>query len=99
LFVKRNTAYQISIDAGVTSYVFEPRHRIRVEISSSNFPRFDRSLNTIKPNADVTKMSKARQTIYHEKGYPSAIILPIISGRERSSRPCSTAYRVIMAFV
>lgn len=88
LFVKRNTAYQISIDAGVTSYVFESRHRIRVEISSSNFPRFDRSLNTFKPNADGTKMSKARQTVFHEKGYPSAILLPIIpeaASRERKA--------------
>ncbi len=80
-FVKRNTAYQISIDAGVTSYVFEQRHRIRVEVSSSNFPAFDRSLNSFGPNADNTRMNKARQTVFHEKGYPSAIILPVITAR------------------
>ncbi len=78
VFVKRNTAYQISVDCGVTSYVFAPGHRIRVEISSSNFPRFDRSLNSLRPNSDETRLTKAHQTMYHEKGYPSAIILPIV---------------------
>lgn len=78
VFVKRNEAYQISVDTGVTSYVFAPGHRIRVEISSSNFPRFDRNLNSAGLNADQTKMNKAKQIVYHEKGYPSAIILPVI---------------------
>ncbi|MBV8833665.1 MAG: CocE/NonD family hydrolase [Acidobacteriaceae bacterium] len=78
VFVKRNTAYQISVDAGVTSYVFAPGHRIRLEVSSSNFPRFDRSLNTIRPNGEESKLTKARQTVLHEKGYPSAVVLPII---------------------
>ena len=78
VFVKRNTAYEISIDAGVTSYVFATGHRIRLEVSSSNFPRFDRSLNSVRPNADEMKIGKARQTVFHEHGYPSAIILPII---------------------
>ena len=78
VFVKRDTAYQISVDAGVTSYVFAPGHRIRLEVSSSNFPRFDRNLNTPALFADETKTVKAKQTIYHEKGYQSAIILPVI---------------------
>jgi len=79
VFVKRNQAYQISIDTGVTSYVFGVRHRIRLEVSSSNFPRFDRSLNSTGPNANQTKLTKARQTVLHEKGYPSAVILPVIA--------------------
>jgi hypothetical protein len=78
VFVKRNEAYQISVDTGVTSYVFAPGHRIRVEISSSNFPRFDRNLNSAGANSDQTKINKAKQVVYHEKGYPSAIILPVI---------------------
>ena len=78
MFVKRNQAYQISIDTGVTSYVFGARHRIRLEVSSSNFPRFDRNLNSTGPNAMQTKPLKARQTVLHEKGYPSAVILPVI---------------------
>ncbi|MBV8866208.1 MAG: CocE/NonD family hydrolase, partial [Acidobacteriaceae bacterium] len=62
VFVKRNQVYQISVDAGITSYVFSSGHRIRLEISSSNFPRFDRSLNSGGLNADITKTAKAKQT-------------------------------------
>lgn len=78
IFVKQNQAYQISVDAGVTSHVFASGHRIRLEVSSSNFPRFDRNMNTTAPNGEQTKPIKARQTLFHEKGYPSAIILPVI---------------------
>ncbi len=78
VFIKRNETYQITVDAGVTSYVFEAGHRLRLEISSSNFPRFDRNLNSAGPNADGTKIIKAKQTIYHDRRYPSAVILPVI---------------------
>ena len=78
VFVRRNTKYQINVDAGVTSYVFAAGHKIRLEVSSSNFPRFDRNLNSTRPNAVETKLLKAHQTIFHEKRYPSAVILPII---------------------
>ncbi|HMF74888.1 MAG TPA: CocE/NonD family hydrolase [Bryobacteraceae bacterium] len=78
VFVKRNQVYQVSVDCGVTSYVFSAGHRIRLEVSSSNFPRFDRSLNSTGSNADQTKPTKAKQTVFHEKGYPSAVILPVI---------------------
>jgi uncharacterized protein len=78
VFVKRNTAYQVSVDTGVTSYVFGVGHRIRLEVSSSNFPRFDRSLNSLRPNGEESKLTKAAQTLYHEQGYPSAVILPVI---------------------
>jgi putative CocE/NonD family hydrolase len=84
VLVKRNEAYQISVDTGVTSYVFAPGHRIRVEVSSSNFPRFDRNLNSAGFNADQTKMIKAKQVVYHEKGYPSAIILPVIPREKKN---------------
>jgi uncharacterized protein len=77
-FVKRNQPYQVFIEAGVTSYVFLPGHRIRLEVSSSNFPRFDRNLNTMQPVADAIKAIKANQTVFHERKYPSALILPVI---------------------
>lgn len=94
VFVKRNETYQISIDAGVTSYVFLPGHRVRLELSSSNFPKFDRNLNSFRLNADEIKITKARQAVYHEKGYPSAVVLPIIPKaglRERFARLNPTA--------
>jgi uncharacterized protein len=84
VFVKHNTPYQVHIDAGVTSWVFAPGHRIRLEISSSNFPRFDRNLNSSRPNADETRATRALQTVYHERKYPSVLVLPVIP-RVRSS--------------
>ncbi len=89
VFVKRDSVYQITVDAGVTSYVFKPGHQIRLEVSSSNFPRFDRNLNTTRPNADEVKLTKARQTLYHRSGYPSALILPVIpsAGGEPRGEP------------
>jgi putative CocE/NonD family hydrolase len=81
VFVKRNTAYQINIDAGVTSYVFSRGHRLRLEVSSSNFPKYDRSLNSTGPNADQRKIVKARQSVFHDSRYSSAVVLPVIPGR------------------
>jgi len=70
--------YEYDIDLWATSNTFLPGHRIRVEISSSNFPRFDRNLNTGEDPATGTRMQKAQQTIYHSAKYPSHIVLPII---------------------
>jgi putative CocE/NonD family hydrolase len=70
--------YPLTIDAGVTSNVFLAGHRIRVEISSSNFPRFDRNPNTGRPIADETQQKKAQQTVYHERAYPSHVLLPVV---------------------
>jgi uncharacterized protein len=70
--------YAYNIDLWATSNVFLPGHRIRLEISSSNFPRFDRNLNTGEDPATGTRMEKARQIIYHSATYPSHIVLPVI---------------------
>ena len=69
---------RFTIDLWATSHVFLPGHRIRVEISSSNFPRFDRNLNTGEDQATSTRSEPARQTIFHDSRYPSHILLPII---------------------
>ncbi len=70
--------YEYSIDLWATSNVFLEGHQIRVEISSSNFPRFDRNLNTGNFFSRDTSMIKAEQVIYHSPEYPSHIILPVI---------------------
>ena len=70
------------IDLWVTSNAFLPGHKIRVEISSSNFPRFDRNLNTGEPFGTGTKWIKATQTIYHDKEHPSHVLLPVIPRSE-----------------
>jgi uncharacterized protein len=70
--------YRMTIDVGVTSNVFRAGHRIRVEISSSNFPRFDRNPNTGSPAADDREMRKATQTVYHDHDRHSYLLLPVI---------------------
>jgi putative CocE/NonD family hydrolase len=70
--------YRMTIDAGVTSNVFRAGHRIRVEISSSNFPRFDRNPNTGALPADSREMRKATQTVYHDHDRHSYLLLPVI---------------------
>ena len=67
--------YRITIDAGVTGNVFLKGHRIRLEVSSSNFPRFDRNPNTGGRIADETRLLRATQTIYHDREHPSQLIL------------------------
>jgi putative CocE/NonD family hydrolase len=73
-----NRVYEYQIDLGVTGNVFRKGHSLRVEISSSNFPRFDRNLNTGEPLGAGAQMRQARQTVYHERAYPSHIVLPVI---------------------
>jgi putative CocE/NonD family hydrolase len=70
--------YRIAIDLGVTSHAFLPGHRIRLDISSSSFPRFDRNLNTGEPIAHATEMRVAHQTVHHSAGHPSSVVLPIV---------------------
>lgn len=76
--IQPGKVYQYNINLWATSNVFKAGHQIRVEISSSNFPMFDRNLNTDIIPALGTKYIKAEQTIYHSKEYPSCIILPVI---------------------
>lgn len=76
--IKPGEINQYTIDLWATSNVFKAGHRIRVYISSSNFPRFNRNLNTGEKTFGGTKMNKAQQKIYHDAEHPSSIILPII---------------------
>ena len=70
--------YKYNVDLWATGNVFKVGHRIRLYISSSNFPRFNRNLNTGEPIDKSSRSLVAHQTIYHEKQYSSALILPII---------------------
>jgi uncharacterized protein len=69
---------RFTIDLWATSHVFLPGHRIRLEIASSNFPRFDRNLNTGEDQATGTRRHTARQTVFHDSRYPSQIMLPVV---------------------
>src|SRR3569623_89255 len=62
--------YDYTIDLFATSYVIEPGHKLRLEVSSSDFPRFDRNLNTGEDPATGTEMAVAKQTVFHSARYP-----------------------------
>jgi uncharacterized protein len=70
--------YEYTIDMWATSHVFLPGHKIRLELSSSDFPRFDRNLNTGDDTGKSTRMEMAQQTILHSAQYPSHLVLPVI---------------------
>jgi len=70
--------YRVTVDLWATSNMFLAGHKLRLEVSSSNFPRFDRNLNTGEEQARATRMVKATNVIYHDKAHPSALILPIV---------------------
>ncbi len=72
------SVYPIRINVHATSNFFGPGHRIRVEIASSNFPRFDRNLNTGGANSLDTTMVIARNVIHHSARYPSHLLLPVV---------------------
>jgi putative CocE/NonD family hydrolase len=70
--------YPLNIDLWATSNVFCTGHRLRLELSSSNFPRFDRNLNTGQSAAISAKYITATNTILHDAAHPSALVLPIV---------------------
>lgn len=76
--IKPGHVYEYEIDLWSTSHVLRPGHRLRLEISSSNFPRFDRNPNTGAPLGQDSRLAVANQTVYHSAAHPSHILLPII---------------------
>lgn len=70
--------YRIVIEAGPTSAVFRKGHSVRLEISSSNFPRFARNPNTGRSIAEEHEVRRARQTVYHDRRHPSHLLLPVM---------------------
>ena len=73
--------YQFKIDLWATSNVFRKGHILRLELSSSNFPRFDRNLNTGLEGNRAQEFNSATNMIYHDDKHPSALILPIVPTR------------------
>ena len=64
--------YKFTLQPMTTSNYFDAGHRIRIEVSSSNFPRFDRNMNTGGKNYDETKGVVAHNAVHHSRQYPSA---------------------------
>ena len=71
---------EITIEPQATSNRFVAGHRIRLDVSSSNFPRFDVNPNTGEPPAQHSRMLTAEQTIFHDATRPSHVVLPVIAG-------------------
>ena len=80
--IEPGKVYQYTISLWETSMVFRAGHRIRLEVSSSNFPRYARNLNTGRPLGTSAEMKKARQVIYHDAEHPSHLVLPVIPSVE-----------------
>jgi putative CocE/NonD family hydrolase len=82
-----NQVYEFYIDLWSTSQVFQKGHRIRLEVSSSNFPKYDRNPNTGHKFGEDAELVVAHQTIYHDAAHPSHLILPVIPA---GSKPCES---------
>jgi predicted acyl esterase len=80
--------YKLSVDMWATSNVFKKGHVLRLEVSSSNFPRFDRNLNTgatrylmTSGTASGAQYVSATNVVLHDAEHPSALILPVVTAK------------------
>ena len=78
VFMEKGKVYEVNLTPMSTSNYFEKGHRIRIEVSSSNFPRFDRNMNTGGNNYDETEGVIATNKIHHSSKYPSSVSLPVM---------------------
>jgi uncharacterized protein len=81
LLMNPDQVYKVSVDLSATSNVFKKGHVIRLEVSSSNFPRFDRNLNTGGDQATSRDFMSAANAILHDAEHPSALVLPVMSAQ------------------
>lgn len=77
-FLEAGKPYEFTINLWSTANVFKAGHRIRLDITSSSFPRWDRNLNTDEPFGTGTSIRAAKQTILHDAGHLSCVVLPLI---------------------
>ncbi len=79
-FIEPGEIYQLSLDLWATAHTFQPGHRIRLEIASSNFPRFDRNMNRTEVPAEtaLSDAQVAHQEVLHDSEHPSHISLPVV---------------------
>ncbi len=76
-FLTPKKIYKFTIDLWATSNDFRAGHRLRLDVTSSNFPRFDRNLNTRESPELGSQWVKATNTVYHDAAHPSALVLPV----------------------
>ncbi|MFP4096643.1 MAG: CocE/NonD family hydrolase [Cyclobacteriaceae bacterium] len=78
VMMEEGKVYEVALTPMSTSNYFKKGHRIRIEVSSSNFPRFTRNLNTGGNNFDETEAKVAHNKVHHSASYPSQVRLPIV---------------------
>ncbi len=78
VFMEKGKVYKVDLTPMVTSNFFAAGHRIRIEVTSSNFPRFERNMNTGGKNYDEATGIKVENKIHHSSQYPSVIKLPVV---------------------
>ncbi len=76
--IKPGEVYEYTIDMWSTSHVFKAGHRLRLDVSSSSFPRYDRNQNTGRELGMDAEFRIANQTVFHDRAHPSHLILPVI---------------------
>jgi hypothetical protein len=77
-WMEAGKVYKVTLQPMTTSNYFEAGHRIRIEVSSSNFPRFDRNMNTGGKNYDETKGVVAHNAVHHSRQHPSEVKLMVV---------------------
>ncbi|MGE0552742.1 MAG: CocE/NonD family hydrolase [Gemmatimonadales bacterium] len=78
VWMEKDGVYRVEVSLKATAYHFAPGHRIRLWVSSSDFPGYDRNLNTGGHNYDETSWLKATNTVHHGGRYPSHLLLPVL---------------------
>ncbi len=78
VFMEKGKVYKVALSPLTTSNYFEAGHRLRIEVSSSNFPRFDRNLNTGGRNYDEKEGVVAHNLVHHSRQYPSAVTVTVV---------------------
>ncbi|HYD51049.1 MAG TPA: CocE/NonD family hydrolase [Gemmatimonadaceae bacterium] len=81
VWMEKDRVYKVTLGPMQTSNWFAPGHRIRIEVSSSNFPRFERNLNTGGNNWDEATGVVAHNAVHHSRRHPSAVTLTVVGGR------------------
>jgi uncharacterized protein len=86
-WMEKGKVYKVGLQPLTTSNWFAPGHRLRIEVSSSNFPRFDRNLNTGGNNYDEWAGVVARNSVHHSKEYPSSVTITVVERQAPTQEP------------
>jgi hypothetical protein len=85
-WMEKGQVYKVTLQPLTTSNHFAPGHRLRIEVSSSNFPRFDRNMNTGGNNYDEVKGVVATNRVHHSRQYPSSLTITVVRSPSSSVR-------------